>query len=899
MKEEYISNSEVAILNNITLRPYQEEAKIKIFEAWEEHNSVMFQMPTGTGKTILFSSIIRDLHDLGAVEKRAIRVLVLAHRKELIDQISESLGRKYKVRHGIIKADYPEEMSIPNQVASVQTLSRRLKKWGEKDFDFIIIDEAHHALAETYVNIIETFPNAKILGVTATPYRLNREPFTDIFNTLIISKSIKEFIDDKHLCDYKYFSIKPSSFIQKAIDNIDDFDIGGDYANAAMSRVCDNRKVRAGVYETYDKYAKGKKGIIYTINQEHNHNLAEKFIENGVRVATIDSKTNGKLRNEIVKSFRKGDIDVLFNVNIFSEGFDCPDVEFILLARPTMSLSLYLQQVGRGFRTHLGKEEVLLLDNVGSYNKFGLPSARRKWQHHFDGDKHWQDKGVFEVDKTDNHSVNFFDIVEGDEETDLIYTSKTEEKNNEEAVNIQQEDIATEQEEVKTIENQSTGFVSRKGIALDFEYNGYRIFFNANIKEFEARNLKTDNVEYSAFGQGLVKKWIDNISFRVPYKGYDIVLNNEKEKNEEKYNIVNSKTGTTVKSTYSIFKAKEWIDEVTCDEIYIGYRITFDRIKKKYVAICLEAIEKEHSAETLILVKKWIDKITYRHEYKGFLIYFCNSRNHFVAMDLETGSDEYSDKEPILIKEWIDKFAWKIESKTKYNGYQGVVEKKEKKPIYANVKAVNNTLHNTNNHNVNNYKVYNGFEVSIDKKSNKFIAKNQLTNKIEYSDIEINHVEEWIDKWSKEGYKEKYNGVEFFFNKVKQEYTAINPTTKKTVCSAEGLNQIKEKILLISFSEDYKKFRITFDFVLNQYVAKNILSKSEPYYGYSLKLIKKQIGSFDNTTKHIEKYKGFEINYDLKKNLHFAINPITLNNLYFHKKIGVVRRNIDRDRLSK
>ncbi|MDD2577263.1 MAG: DEAD/DEAH box helicase family protein [Bacteroidales bacterium] len=413
----------VVFVNNVKLRPYQIYAKEKIFEAWKHYDSVMLQMPTGTGKTILFSSIIRDIHNIGVSNKKAIRILVLAHRQELIEQIAESLGRKYGIAHGIIKSGYVEQMFYPNQIASVQTLSKRLKKWEEKDFDFIIIDEAHHALAKTYIKIIKAFPNAKILGVTATPYRLNRQPFTNLFNTLILSKSIKSFIDDGYLCDYKYFSIRPNSLMQKAIDSIDDFDIEGDYSNSAMMQVCDNDKIRADIFETYLKYAKGKKGIVYTINKQHNINLANKFRKNGIKVELIDSDTKTENRKDVVTKFRRGEIDVLFNVNIFNEGFDCPDVEFIQLARPTMSLSLYLQQVGRGFRIHENKKEVLFLDNVGLYNKFGLPSANRKWEYHFKGDKNWKKENDFTIDKNDNHQVDYIDIFEGNESTELIYSS--------------------------------------------------------------------------------------------------------------------------------------------------------------------------------------------------------------------------------------------------------------------------------------------------------------------------------------------------------------------------------------------------------------------------------------------------------------------------------------------
>ena len=186
--------------HNDGLRLYQIEAKNKIFEAWNNYRSIMFQMPTGTGKTMLFSAIIKDLYN----NYNNVRILILAHRTELIDQISKSLGTKYNIVHGKIKSGYSEEEYYNIQVASVQTLIKRLKeRWDSKHFNYIIIDEAHHSLAKSYKKICKSYPEAKILGVTATPYRLNAEPFTKMFETLIVSQSIQRFISEGWLSDYK------------------------------------------------------------------------------------------------------------------------------------------------------------------------------------------------------------------------------------------------------------------------------------------------------------------------------------------------------------------------------------------------------------------------------------------------------------------------------------------------------------------------------------------------------------------------------------------------------------------------------------------------------------------------------------------------------------------------
>ncbi len=405
--------------SDTTLRQYQKDNKEKIYEVWETKRSVMLQMPTGTGKTRLFSSIIKDIESYSDSNNVDISILVMVHRMELIDQIVKTLLTHYNLKSGVIQAGYRQSPELCLQVASVQTLSRRLEKWAEKRFDFIIVDEAHHVPAESYIKIINAFPDAKILGVTATPYRLNGEGFTDIFDELIVSPSVKEFIDMGVLSKYDYYSVRPNSEIQRELDKIRIYQ-GGDYTDADMTRVCDNDHIRAQVVETYLKYAKGKKGIIYTINKEHNYNLCCDFRRNGIRTVAIDSNTPTEIRLKYIDDFKNGKIDIICNVNIFSEGFDCPDIEFIQLARPTQSLSMYLQQVGRGLRIAKGKEKCLFLDNVGLYNRFGFPSAKRKWRYHFIG--HEEDESHRKNGEGINRIRKERDLSEGNEEVFLIET---------------------------------------------------------------------------------------------------------------------------------------------------------------------------------------------------------------------------------------------------------------------------------------------------------------------------------------------------------------------------------------------------------------------------------------------------------------------------------------------
>lgn len=409
-----------------TLRPYQHENKERVYEAWKTCQSVMLQMPTGTGKTRLFVSIIKDIFHYSRDTKHAYKVLILVHRTELIDQIDLELGIRYGLAHGIIQSGNKERKEYPIQIASVQTLSRRLENWTDKLFDFVIIDEAHHTTAQSYQAIIKAFPDAKLLGVTATPCRLSGEGFTGTYDKLILSDPISTFIEDGYLSDYFYYSVPKYSFIQREINGITKFS-NGDYAEQEMERVCNNDRIRAQVLDTYLRFANGKKGIVYTINKRHNQKLCTEFNSHGIKAVAIDSDTPKEIRQQYIEDFKKSKIKIIFNVNLFTEGFDCPDIEFVQLARPTKSLALFLQQVGRGLRISENKEKTIFLDNVGLYNKFGMPRERRQWERYFQGkdendsfikDEHdLKQENDSSVKRTRNQN-----LTEGNEEVFLIET---------------------------------------------------------------------------------------------------------------------------------------------------------------------------------------------------------------------------------------------------------------------------------------------------------------------------------------------------------------------------------------------------------------------------------------------------------------------------------------------
>ncbi|MBQ0086453.1 MAG: DEAD/DEAH box helicase [Bacteroidales bacterium] len=372
-------------VNNGNLRKHQLDAKNAILRAWDTFDSVMLQMPTGTGKTYLFTSIIKDLIAFYKSQKREINILVVAHRLELLDQIAASL-KNYGIPCGFIQGTREQHLWQRVQVGSILSLISERNELGVRrcKFDFIIVDEAHHTLADSYKRLFDMFPEAKKLGVTATPWRMNHESFLSVYQTLITTPQVKWFIKNHLLSDFDYVSVKPDSNIQKLVNSID-ISATGDFVNDALSEAFDNQRIRSKLYDSFHKYASDRKGIVYAINKQHARNIAELYTSKGFLSVNIDCDTPKDDRDRLIKEFKAGNIQVLVNVELFTEGFDCPDVSFIQLARPTRSLALYLQQVGRGLRITEGKEKTIFIDNVGLYNYFGLPDANRKWQHHFQG----------------------------------------------------------------------------------------------------------------------------------------------------------------------------------------------------------------------------------------------------------------------------------------------------------------------------------------------------------------------------------------------------------------------------------------------------------------------------------------------------------------------------------
>ncbi|WP_228114781.1 DEAD/DEAH box helicase [Segatella copri] len=558
-------------MKEIKLFDYQEDMKERIEKALRLHRSVMAQMPTGTGKTVLLASVVESF----LREHSDCNVWIVAHRRELVSQIRETIERVFSkitpslftIKEG--STSHPDPLSsgareetapprrseplrskvggpskvspdcagwdrlgatclqpadglaatsassvnpnsdmMPIKAVSIQWLSKHYDEI-EEEPGMIVIDEAHHALAKTYKKMWERFPKAKFLGLTATPCRLNGKGFTDLFDVLVQSWSVPEFISKGRLATYDFVSIKSDGVTQRLIDSLQKRGADGDYQNKEMDMLLNKKPSIERLYRSLEEFGKDRKGIVYAINISHANAIAEFYREHGIAAVAIDSKTPSSLRKELIERFkasntsfsnhpiplskegifsnhpdksskitpslftikegstshpdpltlrgeggnrptrcseplrskdggpskvspdcagwdrltdtclRAGDdlgatclraadgladgvadglgatclraadgaapIQVLVNVDIFSEGFDCPDVEFVQLARPTLSLAKYLQMVGRGLRVAKGKKNCVIIDNVGLYRVFGLPSQVWNWNAMFEG----------------------------------------------------------------------------------------------------------------------------------------------------------------------------------------------------------------------------------------------------------------------------------------------------------------------------------------------------------------------------------------------------------------------------------------------------------------------------------------------------------------------------------
>ena len=497
------------------LRDYQSDICSRVSDAFDKHRSVMVQMPTGTGKTMVLAELVKRL----MMRDEGIRILIVAHRRELIAQIKATVKRMG------LNAD--NQLSVINNqtiiVESIQTISRRIATI-EFAPSLVVIDEAHHALAKTYKMMWETWPDAKFLGLTATPCRLNGKGFTDLFEVLLSSLTVPEFIKNGVLAPFDYVTINEGSSQQQLIDSLTKRGADGDYQVKEMNEVLNKRPSIEQLYNCYTQFAKKKKGIIYAVSIEHARSIAEYYESKGIKAVAISAKTPAKERAGFLDDFRKGKIQTLVNVDIFSEGFDCPDVEFIQLARPTLSLAKYLQMVGRGLRPHKKKECCVILDNVGLVRLFGLPTRCWNWQSAFEGRIKMREERLKSRDNQsliNNQEINSFSLVIAHEQLEqLINDAELEEWNN-------RQGIAEEAAEAFRSENGKMWGLRRGGMMM-VEPKYLRVF---NIKEGLAAVRLQDNKLAVVDMKGNTVRGLGNgISVRICSKDFaEVERNNDYE----------------------------------------------------------------------------------------------------------------------------------------------------------------------------------------------------------------------------------------------------------------------------------------------------------------------------------------------------------------------------------
>ena len=334
----------------MTLRPYQQEAKDAIFREWDQgHSKTLLVLPTGTGKTIVFSAVTEECVRAGS------RVLILAHRGELLDQAQDKLLKSTGLRCAVEKA---EESSLNSwyrvTVGSVQTLMRekRLANFAPNHFGYIIIDEAHHCLSDSYQRVLEHFSAARVLGVTATPDRGDMRNLGQYFESLAYEYTLPKAIREGYLCPIKAQTIPLKlDLTGVGVQN-------GDFKAGDLGTALDPY-----LYQIADEmanYCRGRKTVVFLPLVKTSQKFRDILNSRGFRAAEVNG--DSKDRAEVLQDFASGSYDVLCNSMLLTEGWDCPSVDCIVVLRPTKVRSLYSQMVGRGTRLCEGKDHLLLLD---------------------------------------------------------------------------------------------------------------------------------------------------------------------------------------------------------------------------------------------------------------------------------------------------------------------------------------------------------------------------------------------------------------------------------------------------------------------------------------------------------------------------------------------------------
>ncbi len=348
----------------ITLRPYQNDLVEAIRAEMANVGRVLAVAPTGAGKTVLFSYIA------SRAAQRGKRIGIFAHRAELLEQISRTL-KLFGVSHGIISSG---TTFVPRQsvyVCSAQTYARRAERMPV--FDIGVIDEAHHCTAgSTWGKCMARSPEAKWLGVTATPERLDGRGLRESFDSMVLGPSVRTLIDAGALADYRLFA-------PPGVDLSGVHTVAGDYNRGELAAAVDRPAVTGDAVRHYAKHLNGAPSVAFCVSIAHAEHVAEQFRAAGYRATSVDGKLESEERARRIADFAQGRLNVLASCDLISEGFDVPGIHGAILLRPTQSLALYLQQVGRALRPAPGKTRATIMDHAGNAGRHGLPDQERAW----------------------------------------------------------------------------------------------------------------------------------------------------------------------------------------------------------------------------------------------------------------------------------------------------------------------------------------------------------------------------------------------------------------------------------------------------------------------------------------------------------------------------------------